>query len=229
MNMPIRLNAVDDEVRGEHSYLPPSAQCFYWGEYTSYEHTDGKRADFSPTNRLVSNLKKKMSRRSEYDWKWKKQAITQCATAFSAMWDQQQLLQSRPMFVPMPPSRARGDADYDPRMTEILNAISRPGRVLDIRDCLSSDGRHLASHDAGARPTPDELYAALTFDASIGKPEQVPGIIVLFDDVLTSGAHFVAASRKLSEEFPGVPIVGHFVARRVLPNLTDMFDILDDL
>jgi predicted amidophosphoribosyltransferase len=143
------------------------------------------------------------------------------------MWDRQHLFQGRTMFVPMPPSRARGDADYDPRIVQVLNSMSRPGRQLDIRDCLSFDGRHVASHDTDERPGPDELYAALHFDPVAGRPAEPPETIVLFDDMLTTGAHFVAASRKMAEFFPGVPVVGYFIARRVLPNATDAFDDFD--
>jgi predicted amidophosphoribosyltransferase len=43
-----------------------------------------------------------------------------------------------------------------------------------------------------------------------------PQRIGLLDDVLTTGAHFVAAKHVLSEAFPGVEIVGFFVARRAI-------------
>jgi hypothetical protein len=227
MNMPLVLNAVGDEVRGDHYYLPATAQCFYWGEYTPYEQTQGKRADFSPTNRLISNLKKRMSRQGASDWRYKQQAIVKCSMSFALMWKKQQLIQEQTMFVPMPPSRARGDADYDPRIVQVLNALSRPGRQLDIRDCLSFDGRYVASHDTDARPGPDELYAALHFDSGAGRPAEPPEAIVLFDDMLTTGAHFVAASRKIAEVWPDVPIVGYFVARRVLPNAANIFGDFD--
>jgi hypothetical protein len=115
---------------------------------------------------------------------------------------------------------------YDPRMHQILTRMSRQDRVLDIRDCLSFDGRFEASHETNARPSPDELYAALQFDPVAGRVQQRPGAIFLFDDMLTTGAHFVAASRKLNDVFPGVRIIGIFVARRILPNPFADFEIL---
>jgi len=51
-----------------------------------------------------------------------------------------------------------------------------------------------------------------------------PGVIYLFDDMLTTGAHYVAAARKLAEVIPGVPIVGNFVARRQVLNPFADFD-----
>jgi hypothetical protein len=37
------------------------------------------------------------------------------------------------------------------------------------------------------------------------------------DDVLTAGTHYVAVKTMLQRHYPGVPIVGFFVARRVFP------------
>jgi len=43
-------------------------------------------------------------------------------------------------------------------------------------------------------------------------------MIFLFDDLLTTGAHYIATTRKLRDIFPGVRIVGNFIARRCIPN-----------
>jgi predicted amidophosphoribosyltransferase len=40
-----------------------------------------------------------------------------------------------------------------------------------------------------------------------------PQVIGLFDDVLTTGAHYRAASNVLHGAFPGVRIIGLFIAR----------------
>jgi len=48
-------------------------------------------------------------------------------------------------------------------------------------------------------------------------------VIGLFDDVLTTGAHYRAASAVLQQAFPGVRIIGVFIARRV-PEATDIED-----
>ena len=78
-----------------------------------------------------------------------------------------------------------------------------------------------ASHEGPQRPPPDELYAALNFDPANGRPHQPPGVIFVFDDMLTTGAHYVAVTRKLAEVYPGVQMVGHFIARRVITNPFD--------
>ncbi len=62
MPMPSRLTIVGPHERPDHFHLPEPAKCYFWGEYTPYEHTEGKKWNFSPTNQLISNLKKKMDR-----------------------------------------------------------------------------------------------------------------------------------------------------------------------
>jgi hypothetical protein len=226
MTMPNTFSQLTEEQRGQHTYFPAGVDCAYWGEFTPHKYTGGKLADFSPTNRLISNLKKKMDRRDKPDFRYKAQAIVQCAGALIRGFNWEGVAEGRVAFVPIPPSRARGDANYDPRLMDILNLVKRSRSVIDIRDCLSFDGRHVASHETNARPGIDDLYDALYFNLEAARILDVPGEIVLFDDMLTTGAHFVAASRKLAEYFPGVTISGCFLARRVLPDISDVFEVL---
>ncbi len=48
-------------------------------------------------------------------------------------------------------------------------------------------------------------------------------VIGLFDDVLKTGAHYRAASAVLRQAFPGVRVIGLFIARRV-PEAVDIED-----
>ena len=216
MNMPPRLSLVGDLERPDHSHLPPGAVCYFWGEYTPPRFCDGAPWDFSATNQLIFNFKKK---KGQAGYQYKRQAIAQVAQAFSTLYNWDALLNLRPAFIPIPPSKARTDEMYDGRMLEMLRELALvANKPLDIRDCLSFDGRYAASHESDDRPSPNDLYDALSFDAAVGLPLNKPGAIFLYDDMLTSGAHYVAASRKLSEFYPGVQVFGQFIARRRFPN-----------
>jgi len=220
MTMPPRLTVVNDIERIDHYHLPADARCYFWGDYTPHEHTNGLRWRYSPTNQLIANFKKKMDRAGQSDWHYKIEATVTIANAFSQFWRWQELLQThRVTLIPIPPSKPRNDPMYDPRMYDMLvEMASRTGLPLDIRDCLSFNGQFDASHESDNRPTPDDLYATLAFDAAAGRPQQQPGVIYLFDDMLTTGAHYVAAVRRLGEFFPDIQIVGNFISRRVVPN-----------
>lgn len=218
MKMPQRLTFVGDLERPDHRYLPPDAQCFFWGEYTPYEHTKGKRWDYSPTNRLIANFKKGMERQNKPDWPYKQQAIQQIAEAFAGFWKWAEIHHNyRLALIPIPPSKPRDDPLYDARLAIMLRQLAgHVGMPLDIRDCLSFSGTHAASHEGPQRPSPDDLYRTLSLDAAGGRPHQPPDLIFVFDDMLTTGAHYFAVMRKLADFYPGTPIVGNFIARRAL-------------
>ncbi|PWF23215.1 hypothetical protein [Corticimicrobacter populi] len=220
MMMPLRLTVIGDLERPDHRYIPPDAQCYFWGEYTPYEHTQGKRWDYSPTNRLITNFKKGLEHQGRLGWQYKQQAIQQVAQAFAGFWKWAEIHQNyRLALIPVPPSKARGNPMYDARMLAMLQQLAHHADVaLDIRDCLSFSGVHAASHEGPQRPSPDELYAALNFDPASGRQHEPPGVLFVFDDMLTTGAHYVAVTSKLAEVYPGAQMVGHFIARRIIPH-----------
>ncbi len=173
--MPQRLTVVGELERRDHHHLPEDAKCYFWGEYTPYEHTNGEKWNYSATNQLISNFKKKMDRVGQYDWRYKQAATQQIAGQFAKFWKWENLLQIYSVtLIPVPPSKARGDQNYDPRMLEVLTGIAKHANIpLDIRDCLSFSGKYAASHESNDRPTPEQLYAELSFDKVAGKPNRL--------------------------------------------------------
>ena len=223
--MPPRLTVVGDHERPDHYHLPKDARCYFWGEYTPFENTGGLKWNFSTTNELITNFKKKLDKGGQ---QYKRHAISQVAQAYAKLWKWDVLHGHQVALIPMPPSKARGDPLFDGRMHDMLVAMAAAaGGHFDIRDCLSFSGAYGASHETAARPTPDALYRALTFDPVAGRVAEPPGLIMLVDDMLTTGAHFVAAVRRLSEVFSGVEVIGSFIARRVVPNPFGDFDDVD--
>lgn len=229
--MPSRLTEIGAHERPDHFHLPEDSKCYFWGEYTPYEHTGGKKWNFSATNQLVSNFKKKLDRKGQPDWQYKGHATQRIAIAFSQFWKWPNLhANHRVALIPVPPSKARTDPLYDGRMLDVLSGIEGHVKLgLDIRDCLAFSGKYAASHESAARPTPDDLFAELSFNAAAGRPGQPPGVIFLFDDMLTTGAHHVAVTRLLADVFPGVQVIGNYVSRRVLPNPFADLDAFDAL
>jgi hypothetical protein len=74
--------------------------------------------------------------------------------------------------------------------------------------------RPIFPESAGAHAR-QELEEVWTVDEACAEPH--PGQVAMVEDVLTAGAHFVAAKRVLRERFPGVEVIGVVYARRVLP------------
>lgn len=207
----IRLTEIDSSNIDLHARLDDSDKCLFLFEYTS-----GQGYAFSTTNDLISNLKKKPGAGGQY---YKQQAIGRCAgylrQALSADWLKVATL------VPVPPSKIVGDPLHDDRVERICRKI---GAGIDIRAIVRQTQSTTAAHEvsAGERPSVEDLLAVYEIDPALSAP--IPKVIGIIDDVLTAGTHYRAMQIKLSAQYPGVPIFGIFIARRVFA--TSDFDDL---
>lgn len=198
----IRLTEIDESNIELHTRLTAEDRCLFLFEYTS-----GHDYTFSATNDLISNLKKKPGAPGQF---YKGQAINRCAnylrTALNADWLRQATL------VPVPPSKAPGDLLYDNRMERVCRQIQHGIDVrLLVRQTLSTAAAHEVQ--PGDRPTVEDLLAVYQIDEQLAAP--APNVIGIVDDVLTAGTHYRAMQIRLAERYPGVPIFGLFIARRV--------------
>lgn len=211
-----RILEVDDLARRDHSYLTAEDKCYFYGEYTAREgHA------YSETNQLIVNFKKSVDKRGRPEWYYKEKAITEAASIFRAAFKPGVFQQIT--LVPIPPSKAKTHPLYDDRMLRMLQAMCA-GYQSDIRELVLQTDSMDASHTTDNRPPPDQLAAHYRIDETVSNP--APKTIALFDDVLTTGSHFKAVKQVLQTRFPGVPVVGFFIARRVPKSIDfDAFDL----
>jgi predicted amidophosphoribosyltransferase len=199
-----RLTKVDELTLPDHYRLESTDDCYFIGEYTArggYEHGE--------TNDLILNLKKGMEKRDRpYEWRWKVRAIKTCTVQLREVLPADVLTNAT--FVPVPPSKVKTDPLYDDRIVQIFSKL---GDEVDVRELVNLIANHAPFHEAERRLSPDELYELYEIDNELLEPRPVS--LVVADDVLTTGASFKAMKRVLSETFPGVPVIGVFVARRV--------------
>lgn len=212
--LPPRLTKIDDLARPDHYYLTAEDDCYFLSEYTAR-----KGYAFSATNQLILNFKKPMSVRGTPQRTYKERAIGDIAAEFRTALNGEWL--DTATLVPIPPSKAKTDPLYDDRLLRMLRAI-RPQPAPDIRELIVQRANMAAAHEQTIRPKPDDIAANYAIDEQLRNP--APQIIGLFDDVLAAGAHFRAASNILKAAYPGVRIIGLFVARRV-PEAVDWDEI----
>ena len=217
--LPNRPTRIDKLTLPDHPYLTEEDECYFFGEYTAR----GGYA-YSHTNDLILNFKKGMDRRYRFEWRYKLSAIREVATAFRtalSAWFGPDLLSSL-TFVPVPPSKAKDDPLHDDRMLKTLTAtgLTPP---LDVRELIvqsvSTEPVHLIDEP---RPTPRQIADNYQLDEALTDPP--PGLIVIVDDVLTTGTHFRAAQSVLRSRFQESRIIGLFIARRV-PGANDINEI----
>jgi hypothetical protein len=205
---------VDELIMRDHSALEKDDNCIFLREYNANAGYKGE------TNSLIWNLKKKPSERfTKPGWEYKAQNIRQVSQEFASALNPAWLEVAT--LVPVPSSKVIGHADYDDRMEQICRGI-RPN--LDVRCLVKQIKSTEASHAVGEglRTTVDQLIENYYLDEAICVP--TPRTIGVFDDVLTVGRHYRAMHTVLSRRFPGVPIIGIFIARTIHASSLDDFD-----
>ena len=213
------LYFIDENRREEHIYLDHDDECFYiYGEHIA-------RAGYaaSPTNQLISNIKKEVSKRGTPEYFYKERDIIQVANLVKEALGNDVL----PITViPVPPSKAKDDPEYDNRILLCLGEIIKDG--WDVRELIVAKASMRAHHEHQSgekRPTPDELYQMLMIDETCFSQKPIQQKIILFDDVLTNGTHFKACKRLLLERLPESKVYGLFIARTI--HLCPFSEILD--
>jgi hypothetical protein len=71
--------------------------------------------------------------------------------------------------VPIPPSKAKGDALYDDRLVRMVRGI-RVQPQLDVRELVLQRASTVAVHDQENRPTPEQIQANYAIDQAIRDP-----------------------------------------------------------
>lgn len=207
----MRIKKLEPVDQGDHYYLEETDTCYYFGEYTpraGYGH--------SPTNQAISNLKKSVSLVGTSQYRWKIASIQNYGAMLSQAfnWANPKLLEVT--WVPVPPSRAKGDSGYDDRMLQVLQIMAQ-SKTLDIRELVYQKSSTVPSHlTEGKRPPPQDIAVNYEINSTLITP--APKAIAIVDDVLTAGAHFKAMQLVLNRHFPGVVTFGVFLARTERPD-----------
>lgn len=202
------LTQIDDLTRADHWYLEATDSCHFFGEYTAQ-----KGYSHSPCNQLIVNFKHDPQKRvtSPYAFRYKVQAIADVSLALASVFRPEHI--SSLTFVPVPPSKAKSDPAYDDRCVQALRQMeSYVGTPIDVRELVIQTASTDTSHGGDNRLGPDDLIPIYAIDESLAASP--PTSIVVFDDVLTTGAHFKAMQHVLGQRFPMVTIYGIFIARR---------------
>jgi predicted amidophosphoribosyltransferase len=207
---PYAATALDDEARTDHPYLSQSDECWCLAQYVA-----GPGYLAGCVNQLISNLKCRTSvaAANPLRRRHKEHAIEVIACALrsavgrswaeSATW------------VPIPPSRALSDPDYDDRLARVLTRAFA-GCDLDLRLLLHQSGSTASDHISTTRISCASLYERIHVNAEAIRARPLRERLVLFDDVLTTGKHYKCCERRLRGALPHIPIIGLFLARRVV-------------
>lgn len=208
---------IDESTVGDHYYLTfPEDECYYFSEYKSGFGYKG-----GDTNSLISNFKKEVSKKGTLEYRYKVEAIAKIASMLVQTLKNKNI--AHYTFVPIPPSKAKNDPLYDPRLLDVLCCVSKERKLdklseLNIRELLFLKESMQASHTTENRLTKNDLKKLIFVD---NNQLQSTKNIILFDDVLTTGAHFKACKELIKDKMPDCRIIGLFIARAIRGPFSD--------
>jgi predicted amidophosphoribosyltransferase len=198
----MRLSRIDEMTRREHYYLGDQDVCFYLGEYAA-----GKGGAHGMTSVLVHDLLQPRDASVPKQEYRKDRALGSVAQWLHEAFDPGGL--GGATFVPMPQSGSGLQTDNDDRIYRILR---RTAEGLDIRRMIELTGSMTTGEYGSLRSGPNVLYEHMQVVLAATEPQ--PRVIFLVDDVLATGANFVAAKRRILQVLPHVPVFGLFIARK---------------
>ncbi len=196
-----RLQKIDELLLPSHRYLTPEDECYFFRTYTRLD------LGYTAENSFMMNFKKKMDRKGLHDWHYKGQAIREASDLFI-----RGTLPINPpgvIFVPIPPSRMKGDALYDDRNVQVISSLCHAKPHGELREIIYLNQNMPPTH--GNKLSPEEILPYLEINEALCQDPKHN--VVLVDDVITEGAHFKACQSLLRQRFPNSRITGLFIAR----------------
>jgi len=209
--LPERLTWIDESNRSDHPFLRREDRCAFLGEFQAREGWGG-----GETNQLIANFKRphvQIEREPIGDRlrRYKEQAVAEVSAALRGQFTREEV-ELLCTFVPIPPSKQSQDPEYCDRLERTLR-LAFAGYRADIRLLLRQTASTPADHlSADERISFEDLLKITVVDPRHLATALRP-VIVLFDDVLTTGKHYKVAKTRIREVFPEQPILGVFVAR----------------
>ena len=198
----MRLQSIEPQDLEGRSCIESSEVCYCLGDYLPLSRSGGL---YAPMSSLVCNLKKTPNHRCT---NYRGSAITQVVTCLSEVSNLEQFT-----IVPMPSSKLPCDPEYNPVLIEILEQLRQRNGGIQYLELIKNTTARQASHLSQIRTRVDELVESWEIDE--GLVNQCKPYVMLFDDVLTSGAHYTAAKTMLMKRMPELTIKGLFIARTV--------------
>jgi hypothetical protein len=174
--------------------------------YNAREYSARKSYEASETNQLIINFKKPITHRGNPDWKYKIEAIERFAFELSELIIDDEVY----VFAAIPTSICKTDPQYDDRLDKTLIELRKIANNVFIEEPISIRKTIIPSHHDGSRD-PNVLYENMIWNGFKVRTERV----ILVDEVITTGSHFLACKRIILNHCPDMRVIGVFWARTI--------------
>lgn len=183
-------------------YLDP---CFYYLVHTSEGYG-------VPSNSRIKNFKHEPERfrNNAAVWKHKTEAIEDFAQDVAEWLSAVNMAGGwgNVALVPMPTSKPSSHEFFDSRLVDLCNRVAQLDPRVRVENILDMSEAVTGSHKGGSRD-----IGFLKSKIIVRKPSRPLGVVILVDDMVTTGSHYVASSERLRETFFGIGLVGLFLSR----------------
>jgi len=170
--------------------------------------------DYSETNNLISNFKKKPNS-SSLILRYKTLAIERFAAESCKLFCYTSALQHKFSLVPVPPSKLINNPEFDDRVDRVARRVASLCTNVTYRPLLKGIKNRDPAHKSNEYRSMETIYESISIDSQLVSQYQPGTILVIFDDVTTSGASFEASRLHLQKTFPGEKIIGVIWAKAV--------------
>ena len=189
----------------EQGQLPHIKKNDFW--VYAREYVSGPGYEAGPTNSLILNFKKKPSKKNTPQWPYRENAVKEFKE------DIEILLGSinQAFLTSIPSSKKKNHSEYDNRFEDLFKEIlkSHPQWIAEWPVEIKRNKE--PSHTSGER-NPETLRENYLWK---GFKNREPEVLYIFDDLITTGAHFRAMSDFLIENKYKGKIIGICWAKTV--------------
>lgn len=209
--MKLKFITLENVDKKNHSYLEEEDGILYLGEYHS-----GLGCEGAGCNSLIFNLKKTPDKIGTVEWDYKQGAITRIAALITKLMEKNGTEIEKIYWIPVPPSKIETDPMFDDRVHEILKLAQDKctNKNNIVANVVKQTSNRIASATSREARNPSSLISNYEMD-DITDYNPETDIIIIFDDVLTTGCHFKAVKSLILDKYKDSNIIGIFVAKVV--------------
>ncbi|MDR1184165.1 MAG: hypothetical protein LBK67_05150 [Coriobacteriales bacterium] len=204
-----RWRLIDRRIESTPSKLSSSdVYCYYYRDYVEGGYSA------STSNQLVLNLKITAGvladnpSRSHY----KDQALKQCVADYQLFFDGFTVRNTNVVvgIIPIPSSKPKNSPDCNDGMIRVAEQLEQYYPTLKFLDLFEVRHETQPSHLGGTRSIEEIKDLLVLNNASLDRFS----VVFLLDDMITTGAHFVACRELLQKKYPDLMIAGLFWAKK---------------